>query len=89
MASAKKKLTAPKAPDARSGGTVKVRGTVYELWLVSGSKRYNSAGKIPAGTYHLEAKFSSDSKLIKMGSVTVADGKTTHVRCDDFMMQCK
>jgi hypothetical protein len=55
--------------------------------LVSGSKRYGP-GRVPAGSYTIEATFPGRGTL-QAGTVRVVAGKTATVSCNAAFARCE
>ncbi|MFZ5479804.1 MAG: protein kinase domain-containing protein [Myxococcota bacterium] len=76
---------APKAPPAQ--GEVVVDGDAVEVKLVRAGKRY-AVGKVPAGTYEVEARFEGKDPFVA-ATVTVPANGTVRVVCRSGLMRCK
>ena len=55
--------------------------------MASNGKKYTAPGRIPPGTYQVEAHFLDGDKL-GIGNKTVADGDALLVVCEAALFNC-
>jgi len=76
------------APSTGGGGSnnVTVSGGATVV-LVNGGARYNMPGRVPAGTYDIEAAFSGEAGVV-VGTIKVGGGSYT-IHCSERMGTCR
>lgn len=76
------------APSTGGGGgnNVTVTGDATVV-LVSGGARYNMPGRVPAGTYDIEAAFSGEAGVV-VGTIKVSGGSYA-IHCSGRMGTCR
>ncbi len=69
-------------------GTVRLGGGATSLSLVASDGTVHPAGRVPPGTYRLQAVFPEKGIAPNAGTLTVGDGQTVTVVCQEMFKLC-
>ncbi|RME25354.1 MAG: hypothetical protein D6798_09195 [Deltaproteobacteria bacterium] len=75
-------------PVGAASASVAVEGDADAVFLVSDSRRYEVPGAVPAGTWHIEARFG-DGAPIPQGSVRLGEGDHPVIACTAAEGRCR
>ncbi len=76
-------------PEVAPNGLVVVSGDARSVVLIDGRGQRHAPGRLPVGTYDLEASFAGGATIRQPGQVTVRAGQTTVLRCVALMETCR
>jgi serine/threonine protein kinase len=83
-------VTPDKPPaQATPTGLVVVTGDASSVVLIDDRSRRHPPGRLPPGTYDLEASFAGGATIRQPDRVTVRAGQTTTLRCVALMETCR
>ncbi len=75
-------------PGLASAGFVRVDGDAVSVVFIDSTSGRHQPGRLPVGTYDLEARFSSGNTIRQPGRVTVRAGQTITLRCVELLETC-
>lgn len=73
---------------AFTGGTVRLSGGAVSLSLIASDGTVYPSGRVPSGTYRLQAVFAEKGTAPNAGTVTVGANQTVMVVCQEMFKLC-